>query len=292
MRFDKKTTVLDFVKHCSQYFESSEIFLGHGTDNYWDEAVYLTIAALDLPPDISADEADMVIEPNKLKDLISMMEERVNSRKPLPYLTGKAWYRGYKFYVNENTIVPRSPIGEMIENEFFGFINHESEVKILDLCTGSGALAILSALYAPRAKVDAIDISKGALDIARKNIALYKLEDRVSLIESDLFTNCNGEYDIIISNPPYVGDEEYRDLPQEYMHEPEIALVSDNKGFDIPLKIVNQSKKYLKDGGSLILEVGYGMQGFDNIVSKINRNWLEFNSGGDGVIHFDKGDLP
>lgn len=291
MSIERTPTIIEFVKECAQKFEDAKIFLGHGTDNYWDEAVYLTISVLDLPPDLTEEEAAVKVSAEQLEELHLIMNERIMSRKPLPYLTGVCWYRNCKFFVNENTIIPRSPIAELIENDFFGFVDPEQEIKILDLCTGSGALAILSALYAPYSLVDAIDISSEALKVAKENIKYYDLEDRVRLLESDLFEECTNEYDIIISNPPYVGVKEYDSLPKEYKHEPRIALVSDNNGFEIPLKIIKNSKRFLKDGGSLILEVGYGREEFNSLIEETKGKWLDFSAGGDGVIHFDKGDL-
>ena len=188
---DTNITIYDFVASCTKEFEKTDIFLGHGTDNCWDEAVYLTISVLDLAPDITEEESQSKISEKNLSKLTKVMNARINTKMPLPYLTGVAWYRGNKFYVNESTIIPRSPIGEIIDNDFFGFIETNHPLRILDLCTGSGALAILIALAAPQAQVDAIDISTSALEIAKKNIEYYELADRVHLLESDLFEQCS-----------------------------------------------------------------------------------------------------
>ncbi len=285
-------TVEDFLNWASDYFAKNNIYLGHGTDNSWDEAVMLVLYVLQLP----AENDDSVLARNlthvQRQQLIDLSKRRVNERIPVPYLTNEAWFAGERYYVNADVLIPRSPLGEAIGNQFQPWLGNLEPQLILDLCTGSSCLAIYCSKQFPDATVDAVDISSKALKVANQNIILHNCVESVHAIQSDLFTELQGKrYDIIISNPPYVGIEEMKSLPQEYLHEPELALASGIDGLDLTIKILQQAKNYLTDDGLLIVEVGNSQDSLQKKYPQVPFIWLEFEFGGEGVFLLTAKDL-
>jgi ribosomal protein L3 glutamine methyltransferase len=279
------TTVADFLEWCSAHFESQDLYYGHGTDNPWDEAVNLVLYVLQLPADTDDSVLSIELSAAQKKQLLDMAQRRVQERIPVPYLTNEAWFAGERYYINDEVIIPRSPLAELIANQFQPWLGAQQPKNILDLCTGSGCLAIYTAKQFPAAQVDALDISDAALSVARKNVALHNCADRVHVIKSDLFSAVNGKvYDIILSNPPYVATDEMRELPPEYLHEPDLALHSGADGLDITRCILREAQHYLSADGLLIVEVGNSWQALQEAFPKVPFTWLEFANGGDGVF--------
>lgn len=278
-------TLNDFLTWAEEYFIANDIFHGHGTDNPWDEALMLALYVLQ--PSLGADgsfpEQDLTVQQSER--LVQLAQRRVTERIPVPYLTNEAWFAGERYYVNQYVIIPRSPLAELIAKHFKPWLGNMQPTHILDMCTGSGCIAIYTAKEFPAAQIDAVDISAPALDVARKNIYLHQCENRVHAIESDLFSALSGrKYDIIISNPPYVDAAEMADLPEEYRHEPELALASGADGLDLTIKILQQAANYLKPQGLLIVEVGYSWPTLAERYPNIPFTWLEFENGGEGVF--------
>ena len=276
--------LMDIVKISEKRLREAKLYFGHGTDNAWDEAAYLALFALGLAPDTPL-ESIHLLTPKQVEAILQWIEERIRTGKPAPYLTHEAWFCGLKFYVNEHVMIPRSPIGELIMKGFSPWLM-ASPKNILDLCTGSGAIAIACAKAFPKAAVDAIDISGDALSVARKNAVIHQVEDQVNLIQSNLLEKIeNKKYDLIISNPPYVSFEEMQTLPREYAFEPSIAFAGGGKdGLEIVDRILAQAKNHLTPEGLLIVEVGNGQQALIKRYPKIPFTWLMFEYGGQGVF--------
>lgn len=271
-----------YLDALAERFEEAELFFGHGTGDAWDEAVYLTFAALG----ISFEEDDSVMERPLLPDEVARVEalaiRRMEERIPVAYLVGEAWFCGLPFKVDNRVLIPRSPISELINNRFEPLLSREP-LRILDLCTGSGCIGIACALAFPDAEVDLSDVSTDALQLARENVVRHGLEERVRVIESDLLQSVAGPYDLIVTNPPYVSRQEIDELPAEYHHEPELGLLSSDDGLDIPLRILREAGAHLSDDGLLVLEVGYSRDALSARLAGAPLLWLEFERGGDGV---------
>lgn len=281
----KLITLEDFLTWASDYFEENDIYLGHGTDNPWDEAVMLALYVLQLPAENDRSLLQKLLTPEQQQQLLSLALRRVDERIPVPYLTNEAWFAGERYYVNSDVLIPRSPLAETIANHFQPWLGKVKPTHILDLCTGSGCLAIYCAKQFPDCDVDAVDISKAALAVTKKNIELHNCQKQVHAIESDLFSALSGKrYDIIVSNPPYVGDDEMQSLPTEYKHEPVLALASGNDGLDLTIKILQQAPDYLTEDGLLIVEVGNSWEALIKRYPHIEFMWLEFEYGGEGVF--------
>lgn len=272
----------DCHQKLAEQFEDAGLWYGHGTDNAADEAWWLMHYVLHGAEELHDISADDKISPEQLEYIESLARERIQSRKPLAYLMRHAWFCGLPFDVSEDVLVPRSPIAELITNRFDPLIS-EPPRRILDLCTGSGCIGIAAAFAFPEAEVVISDISTPALDIARRNILRHDLTDRVQAVTSDLFKHIEGKFDLILTNPPYVSDVEYADLPDEFHLEPELGLVTGQDGLEIPLTIINESFRYLTEQGLLILEVGNNWQLLDSKRPDISFLWLEFSEGGEGV---------
>ena len=225
-------TIRDFIRFATSQFNAAGLFYGHGTDNAWDEAASLVLHTLHLPHDINPGVLDAALIQEEKSDLFHLIEKRVIKRVPTPYLTHEAWFAGLPYYVDERVLIPRSPIAELIQNHFEPWISHSLEVNhILDLCTGSGCIAIACAKAFPEASVDASDISEEALAVAKINVLRHKVEDQVTLYQSNLFDALPAkQYDIIVSNPPYVSSLEMAELPDEYRHEPKLGLAAGDDG--------------------------------------------------------------
>lgn len=266
-------------------FNQAGIFYGHGTDNAWDEALYLILSSLHLPPNVNPAVLDAKLLENERRVILDLIEKRVTDRLPAAYLTKEAWFASLPFYVDERVIIPRSPMAELIEKQFEPWVRPEQVERMLDLCTGSGCLAIAAAINFHNTQVDAIDISSKALEVAKINVERHQLQEQVRLIQSDLFEAIPGQvYDLIISNPPYVGTHEYMGLPREYHHEPRLALAAGEHGLDIVIKILSQANKHLSPNGALIVEVGNSEQALMERFPEVPFLWLEFERGGGGVF--------
>ncbi|NHQ87849.1 50S ribosomal protein L3 N(5)-glutamine methyltransferase [Iodobacter sp. HSC-16F04] len=280
------TTVRDLHRFAVSRFNAAELFYGHGTDNAWDEAAYLILATLKLPLDRLEPMYDAKLLPEELTQVLAVLKERVETRKPAAYLTKEAWLGEYKFYVDERTIVPRSFIAEIIrEGGLTPWIEYPELIhRAMDLCTGSGCLAIVMADAFPDAAIDALDLSPDALDVAEINVLEYSLGERIDLMDSDLFSAVEGElYDLIISNPPYVDAHSVEELPPEYLHEPEMALGSGEDGLDITRRILEEATRFLNPLGVLVVEIGHNRDELEASFPELPFVWLDTESG-DGFV--------
>lgn len=240
---------------------------------------------LQLPPDVDKSKAKQCLTLNEIEHLKQLVTLRIRDRMPVPYLTQEAWFAGLKFYVDERVIVPRSPLGELIEQKFQPWLEPQSVRRVLDLCTGSACIAIAIAEAFPDAKVDAVDISAAALSVAEKNVQFHNCEKQVKLIQSDLYAACGQEqYDLIISNPPYVDRLDLEDLPPEFQWEPAIALAAGEDGLQIVHRILKHASRYLKPDGVLIVEVGNSEAAVEENYPDLPFTWLSFERGGHGVF--------
>jgi len=249
-------TVRQLVAWAVRQFEQADLFYGHGTGNAQDEAVYLVFGVLQMPFDVPEGEIDKPLSDQECERIKAIIQKRIETRQPTAYLLGEAWFCGLPFHVNDKVLVPRSPFAELIDEQFQPWLTREPK-RILDIGTGSGCIAIASALAFPEAKVDAVDISDQALEVAAINVARYELNERMRLIKSDVLGGLDQEkYDLIVSNPPYVSAEDVAALPDEYHHEPVLGLEGGGDGLDIVRQILIEAKDYLTDDGLLIVEVG------------------------------------
>ncbi|WP_294900799.1 50S ribosomal protein L3 N(5)-glutamine methyltransferase [Tatumella sp. UBA2305] len=284
-------TIQDMLRWAVSRFSAADIWYGHGTDNPWDEAVQLVLPTLYLPPEIPEDMYTARLTSSEKKRIVERVIRRVNDRVPVAYLTHKAWFCGHEFYVDERVLVPRSPIGELINHRFTGLINIQPE-RILDMCTGSGCIAIACAYEFPEAEVDAVDISADALAVTEQNIEAHGLLHQVTPLRSDLFRDLPAiKYDLIVTNPPYVDAEDMDDLPDEYRHEPELGLAAGSDGLVLVQRILANAADYLTDDGVLICEVGNSMVHMIEQYPEVPFTWLEFENGGDGVFMLDRQQL-
>jgi ribosomal protein L3 glutamine methyltransferase len=275
-------------------FNEAKLFFGHGTDNAFDEAAYLILHTLHLPIDRLEPFLDASLTHGESEEVQAVIERRVKERIPAAYLTHEAWLGEHRFYVDERVIVPRSFIAELLPEQLAPWVeNPEAVSRALDLCTGSGCLAILAALAFPNAEVDAVDLSADALDVAAKNVADYGLTDRIELIKSDLFAALNGRtYDVILSNPPYVNAESVAALPPEYQAEPALALGSGEDGLDATRKILAKAKAHLNPGGLLVVEIGHNRDVLEAAYPTLPFTWLDTESGDQFIFMLRQEDLP
>ncbi len=274
-------TIRDCLRFAVSHFNEAGLFFGHGSDNAWDEAVYLTLHTLHLPLDRLEPFLDARLLPKEKSALLRIYERRVQERVPAAYLTKEAWLGEHRFYVDERVIVPRSFIAELLDEQLTPWIDDPWQVEsALDLCTGSGCLAILTALNFPEAQVDAIDISPDALAVARRNVVDYQLQERIRLIESDGLSALGEEtYDLIISNPPYVDAPSVAALPPEYLKEPELALGSGEDGLDFTRRILAEAKARLNPGGTLVVEIGHNREVLEAAYPQLPFTWLDTAAG-------------
>ena len=287
-------TVRDFIRYAVSRFTAAELFFGHGSDNAWDEAVYLTLHTLHLPLDRLEPFLDARLLAHEREALLDIYQRRCQDRLPAAYLTHEAWLGEHRFYVDDRVIVPRSFIAELLDEQLAPWIENPDEVvSALDLCTGSGCLAILAALAFPEADIDAVDLSPDALTVAERNVADYHLGDRIRLIQSDAFAKLKDKrYDLIISNPPYVDAESVAALPPEYLHEPELALGSGDDGLDFTRLILNQAKPHLNPQGLLVVEIGHNRAALEDAFPELPFTWLDTAAGDDYVFLLHATDLP
>lgn len=277
-------TVRDFLRFAVSRFNEAGLFFGHGSDNAHDEAAYLILHTLNLPLDILEPYLDARLLPSEKHRLLGLIERRVKERVPVAYLTRHARQGDFDFYVDERVIVPRSFIAELLGEPLRPWIEYDELVhNVLDLCTGSGCLAIQAACHYPDAVVDAADISLDALEVAAVNVEDYGLQERVNLIHTDLFEGLEGRYDLIITNPPYVDAESVAALPPEYRHEPEPALGSGEDGLDAVRRILPQAARFLNPHGVLLAEIGHNRDALEAAFPELPFVWLD-TSGGDGFV--------
>jgi ribosomal protein L3 glutamine methyltransferase len=287
-------TVRDLLRFAVSRFTEVGLFFGHGTENAYDEAAYLILHTLHLPLEHLEPFLDAQLVPEEVSEVLSVLERRVRDRIPAAYLTHEAWLGEFRFYVDERVIVPRSHIAGILDQGLAAWIpDPDAVTRALDLCTGSGCLAILLAHAFPRAKVDAGDISPGAIEVARRNVKEYGLEERVRVVESDLFTALGDvRYDIIVSNPPYVTQAAMQALPAEYRHEPALALAGGDDGLAIVRRILKEAKSRLTRNGVLVVEVGAGRGAVTAAYPDLELTWLDTDAGGDPVFLIERGRLP
>ena len=286
-------TIRDWLRFTVSRFEEAGIFFGHGTANAYDEAVWLVMSALHLPLDTLENFLDAVITEAERKHLAHLIERRITDRTPTAYLLREAWLRGYKFYVDERVIVPRSFIAELLDDGLSPWIEYPEMVEsAADICTGSGCLGILLADAFPNADIDVVDISPDAIAVANINIANYALQDRVHAVQSDMFAALAGKtYDLIISNPPYVDAESMAALPQEYRNEPQLALGSGDAGLDHTHTLLREAAGFLNDGGLLIVEIGHNRDTLLEAYPELPFTWLEVEAGNEFVFLLTKEQL-
>lgn len=279
------STVRDLLRFAISRFNQAQLFFGHGTTNALDEAAYLILHTLHLPHDTLEPFLDAKLLSEEVASVLQILEQRIEERVPAAYLTQEAWLGEFKFYVDERVIVPRSFIAELLREQLQPWILDSEQVHAaLDLCTGSGCLAILLAHAFPDAKVDALELSPEALQVAARNVANYGLEDRIELLQSDLFQAVQGRtYDVIISNPPYVKQASMQTLPLEYQREPALALASGADGLDHVRTIVQQAAQHLHPGGILVVELGHNRAAAEAAFPHLAFTWPE-TSGGDQFV--------
>ena len=280
-------TVRDLVRYGVSRFTEAKLFFGHGSDNAWDEAVYLVLHALHLPPDELEPFLDARLLTQERERAIELIHRRCDSRLPAPYLTQESWLQGYRFFVDQRVIVPRSPIAELIEQQFQPWISEPERIEsVLDMCTGSGCLAIIAAHVFENALVDAVDLSADALAVAAINVKDHGLEDRVTLIQSNLFESipAGRRYDLIICNPPYVNSQSMSQLPAEYQHEPHQALAGGSDGMDLVRKILRQAPDYMTDQGCLVLEIGHEIEHFEEAFPEMVPIWLDAGESNEQIL--------
>ncbi len=287
-------TVRDWLRYAVSRFNAAGLSFGHGADNAYDEAAWLILSSLHLPVDQLAPFMDAHLLPDERELLAKRIRRRVDDRIPTAYLTGEAWLHGLRFEVTPDVIVPRSFLAGMILNHLEPWLDETQPISsCLDLCTGSGCLAILLAHVFPEAEVDAIDLSPAALAVARRNVDSHGVSDRVHLIESNLFGEVADQtWDLIVSNPPYVDAQSMQALPAEYRHEPTLALASGNDGLDATRVILREAKRHLNPNGLLVVEMGHNRAALEASFPEIAFTWPEIEGGTDMVFVLQRDQLP
>lgn len=289
---DELQTAQDFWRWAASQFAAHDLFYGHGTINAWDEAGALVMQSLALPHDYIREIASCRLTRAEREQIAERVAERINSRRPLPYITGKAYFCGLEFQVDERVLIPRSPIAELIQKRFQPWLGEREPGRILDLCCGSACIAIACAHAFPDALIDASDVSADALDVAEANVAAYQLEEQVALIQSDGLTELVGEqYDLIVCNPPYVDADDFASVPPEYQHEPALALEAGEDGLDFVRRLLSEAANFLTPGGLLICEVGNSTRHVVDQFPNVPFTWLAFDHSDDGVFLLSREDL-
>lgn len=282
---DGLVSLRDCLRWAASEFHLAGLFYGHGTDSPWDEAVALTLGALHLPWNVDPAVLEARLLPMERTRIVSLVRARIETRRPLPYLLGEAFFAGVPFSVDERVLIPRSPIAELIEHGFAAWFPVEPPARVLDLCSGSGCIGIATALHLPGTEVDLADISLEALAVARRNIMRHEVGERVRAVASDLFAGLEGQrYDLIVANPPYVDTRDLTTMPAEFRHEPTLALGAGTDGLDIVRRILREARDYLTDEGVLIVEVGNSDHHLEAAFPDVPFLWLEFERGGQGVF--------
>ena len=289
-------TVESLIKETANKFNESNLTFGHGTDNAIDEAAYLIFGYLDLNHDKAEEAYQKTISNEDLIEIDKLIDCRINQNRPVAYLINKAWFVGLEFFVDERVLVPRSPLAELIANKLRPWADDKLVTRALDMGTGSGCIAIALGKFFPDIEIDAIDYSPGALQVANINLEYHKMTDRINLIESDFFSNLSENqysnyYDLIISNPPYVDQEDISNMAPEFHHEPILGLASGKDGLESVKILLRESCKYLRDNGLLIVEVGNSRQALEECYPTLPFIWIDFKLGGEGVFLLMKSDL-
>ena len=279
-------TLRDLLRHAVTRFNTEGLFFGHGNSSAYDEAAYLILHTLKLPLDKLDPFLDARLLPEEISDVLAMIDRRTSERLPAAYLTNEAWLTDYRFYVDERVIVPRSFIAEMIPEQFQPWVTDPDAVtNVLELCTGSGCLAIMLADAFPNAQVDAVDLSTDALEVAKKNVAEYELQDRITLYHSDLYDKLpTKKYDLIVTNPPYVNSTSMSTLPAEYKAEPQMALAGGDDGMDLVRRIVAGAKERLTPQGALVVEIGNEFAHAEAAFTELELTWLSTSAGDEAVF--------
>ena len=291
-QYDGLETIADFVRWGATLFQQADLVFGHGTDNPYDEAMFMVFSTLKLPWDLPERYWQARLTTAERARITQLFQQRIETRKPAAYLLGEAWFAGLPFYVNEHVLVPRSPIAELIERRFDGWVQPERVQTILDLCTGSGCIGIACAYAFPDARVDLADISPQALEVAQRNIQRHGVEQRVRTIHSDLFENLKGNrYDLIVSNPPYVDAIEMAHLPPEFQQEPSLGLAAGEDGLDLVRRMLAEAKDHLSEQGVLVVEVGVSWMNLVDAYPELPFYWFEFEQGGEGVFALNRSEL-
>ena len=290
---EQLNTTGDFVRFATSQFNQADLYFGHGMANAWDEAISLIMFTLNLPEDLFEQVFTCQLTADEKQDVLTIIEKRIVEEIPAAYLTNQAVFANLPFYVDQRVLVPRSPIGELIQKKFSPFISEQNPpARILDLCTGSGCIAIACSYAFPDADIDAVDLSIDALNVANINIENHGLSEQVIPIQSDVFSGVEGQvYDLIVTNPPYVDQEDVDSLPQEYLHEPEMGLGCGEDGLDIVRKILAESAEHLSENGILICEVGNSQIHVSSVYPEVPFKWLTFERGGHGVFMLTKAEL-
>ena len=286
-------TLRDVLRYAVTRFSEGHVFYGHGQIDAFDEAVFLILRGLKLPVERLDVFLDAYLTHAEINTLLEMIERRVKKRVPSAYLLNEAWLHGYRFYVDERTIIPRSFIAELLKDGLEPWVQDPAAVRdVLDLCTGSGCLAIMAADVFPGARVDAVDLSDDALLVAKRNVEDYQLQERLTLRKSDLFNDLQGQvYDLIVTNPPYVTNDETDALPKEYSYEPELGLRAGDDGLDLALKILRDAPEHLSEHGLLICEVGEAERALVELLPELPMAWVEFKVGQMGIFVVERTDL-
>ncbi len=288
------STLRDLLRFAVSRFNEAQLFFGHGSDNAWDEAVYLLLRSLHLPLDRLEPFLEARLTSDERSLVLRLIERRIQERLPVAYLTNEAWLGEYRFYVDQRVIVPRSFIAELLREQLAPWLDDADAVtSVLDLCTGSGCLAILAAHSFPAASIDAVDLSPDALAVARRNVADYDLAARIRLVEGNLFAAVKSQrYDLIISNPPYVNAAAMATLPDEYRHEPELALASGDDGLDLTRAILAAARRHLKPHGLLVVEIGHNREALETAFPATPFTWLDTSAGDQYVFLLHRDELP
>jgi ribosomal protein L3 glutamine methyltransferase len=275
-------------------FNQAELSFGHGSANAYDEAAYLILHTLHLPLDLLEPFLDARLSAAEIDAVLNVIERRAAERVPAAYITQEAWMHGFRFHVDERVIVPRSFIGELLQDGLQPYVEDPEQVSaVLELCTGSGCLAILAAHAFPNADIDAVDLSAPALEVATRNVTDYKLEDRIALFEGDLYAPlAERRYDVIISNPPYVNAASMQELPAEYKHEPDMALAGGADGMDVVRRIIGDARNWLTENGVLVVEIGNERAHVEAAFGGLDLVWLSTSAGDDNVFLIQAADLP
>ncbi|NUA28353.1 50S ribosomal protein L3 N(5)-glutamine methyltransferase [Cupriavidus basilensis] len=288
-------TVRDLLRFAVSRFTQAKLSFGHGSANAYDEAAYLTLHTLHLPLDTLDPFLDARLLPEEVDAVLQVIDRRVTERVPAAYITNEAFMHGLRFYVDSRVIVPRSFVGELLHEGLEPWVGDSAEIgPVLELCTGSGCLPIIAAHVWPKARIDAVDISPDALAVARRNVADYKMEDRISLYEGDLYAPlpAGAKYDVILTNPPYVNETSMQALPAEYQAEPRIALAGGDDGMDVVRRIIAGAKAHLNPGGALVVEIGNEHANVEAAFPGLEIVWLPVSAGEEQVFLLTYEALP